>query len=230
MFAEEIALRIVSNIAYGGITRAVGGISVSIQRRQAIERSLANPKDEKTKKFKRAIDELQKVIAHRFGANTKRLDDFLNELNRSAFPEVLTETILSGTDKAASKQLFESIFYSDKDAPEFDQFSDKFFSAVEAAVRAQYDMLSGDSDLLGAISAKSNAICTKVEHLCKVIGSIKAFDAKRTLTKIRIDELRGKLCKQLETKHRYITVETTRGARKYSISKLFIEPKFARLN
>jgi hypothetical protein len=230
MFGEEVALGVISNIVYGGLTRVAGGVTVSVQRRQAIERSLTNPKDAKAKAFKRAIDDLQMVVANRFGANTQRFDDFLNELNRSAFPEILTETVLNGADNIVAKHIFDSVFQNYKETPEFKQLPDNLFSAIEVAVRAQYDMLSAESELLASISAKSNAICTKIERLVKTVDSIKLFNQQRTLTKARVDDIRVKLCKQIETKHRYITVETARGARKYSVSKLFIEPNFTRLN
>ncbi|MGJ5206039.1 NACHT domain-containing protein [Bradyrhizobium sp. HKCCYLR20261] len=230
MIGADIAIGVVSNIVYGGLTRIVGGSLVSVQRRQAIERALVNPKDEQAKRFKQAIDDVQVIIANRFESNTKRLDDFLSELNRSAFPEVITETVLKGGDSGAAKHIFDAVIENYKTTPEFKDFPAQLFQALETAVRAQYNMLSSEGELLSSIAAKSNAICYKVDSLLKTVNEIQIFNARRNLSKPRIDEIRLKLCKQIEAKHRYITVETTRGARKYSVSKLFIEPRFTRLN
>ena len=226
----DVAIGVVSNIVYGGMARVVGFSGISVQRKQAIERSLSNPKDEKTKKFQRALDDLQKVLAHRFGTNNNALNNFLAELNRSAFPEVITETILNGVDKQAARQLFNSILQNYQEKSQIEPSPEKLFNAIDTAVRAQYDLLSGENELLSATAAGTSIICTKVEYLTKVIEDIKTFNSKRTLTKTEIDEIRTRACRQLEAKYRYITVETTRGARKYSISKLFIEPKFIQLN
>ena len=178
MIGEEIALGVVSNIAYGGLTRLVGGIAGTVQRRQAIERSLVNPKDTKATKFKTAIDDFQTVVANSFGANTKRFDDFLNELSRSAFPEVLTETILSGSDDVAAKHIFNSIVQNYKDTPEFKALPSDLFSALQIAVRAQYDLLSAEGGRVGYSELRSTigrtvisgdpggGKSTTVQHIC----------------------------------------------------------------
>jgi hypothetical protein len=225
----DVAIGITSNVLYGGIARVCGAAAVSAQRKQAVEKSLHGQKDEKAKQFGKALEHLQKVVAHRFGTNTKSFDDFLKELTRSAFPEVATEVVLHGADPEGARVLFDAIL-KNYPQPEGGPSSDDLFGGIITAVKAQYDMLSGEVELLNSISTTTRGIYTKVENINRVVAQMQSFNAERSITKVQIDALRSKVCKQLEARYRYVTLETTKGQRKFSISKLFIEPRFERLS
>jgi hypothetical protein len=224
----DIAIGIISNVVYGGLSKVFGMTAVSAQRKVAIERTLSNPKDEKSKKFRRAMDDLEKVLAHRFGAHTQTMDNFLAELNRSAFPEVLTEAILTASDDAGARHLFDSILRNYPFKPSEIDLTNSLFDGINTAVRAQYDLLSQDAEILSLIGNRTKSIQTKLDALNKTIQELASHTRDRTITKQKIDHFRGKLCKLLENQYRYLTVETTRGARKFSITKLYIEPHFVR--
>lgn len=225
----DVAIGIASNVLYGGIARVCGSAVVSAQRKQAIEKSLHGQKDEKAQQFASALEHLQKVVAHRFGANTKSFDNFLRELTRSAFPEVAIEVVLHGADMEGARVLFDAIL-KNYPQPEGGPSADDLFAGIITAVKAQYDMLSGEVELLNSIKDTTKGLCTKVENINRVVAQMQTFNAERNITKAQIDALRSKVCKQLETRYRYVTLETSKGQRKFSISKLFIEPRFERLN
>jgi hypothetical protein len=222
----DIAIGVVSNIAHAGLSKCFGAFHAPIRRRQTIERLAINPKDEKSRKFARALNDLRILFGNKYELYNEGIEFLFAELTRSGFPHILTESILSASRPDAAKAIFDEIYSRIK--TETSVPKDKLYDAIETAVRAQYELLSADRALLEVIASRNKQMLDSVKNLQIALKDIKGSLGKSLINREDIANLRIKIARSLENKYRYVSVETNRGARKFTINRLFIESRFGK--
>ncbi len=217
MIAEFIT-GVVGNLTADGLARILG--TSALRRRLAIQRRLDNSA-ENTKRFRRAIDDVV-VLIGREGNYDKTTERFFNELQRSSFPHDVTTALTTGTDFRLPQSIFRDI-YSRFDFPSTTS-ADALFDRLLVAIRANYDLLSSDKELIQLIALRTNNIQNRLKGLTQELSSYQR-DSK-TISAAELDALRIETCRAYQTTYQYLSVETNKGVRKIGISKLFINPSF----
>ena len=108
--AWEFLSGFVTELAATGITRSLGIIYTPVKRRQAIDRkSSKSSPDDARDKFSAAMNDLRVLLGNRYGQYTQSVEALFNELQRSSFPGLLTNSILIGAKPNSARSLFDTL-------------------------------------------------------------------------------------------------------------------------
>lgn len=227
--AWEFAFGFITKVAAAGITRTLGLLYAPIKRRQTIDRKTTKSSAEVAKdKFSAAINDLRILLGNNYGEYTVSVEALFGELQRSTFPELLTNSILIGADPEAARSLFSTLhekYLKNGTLPASD-----LFRFIENSIRAQHDLLTADREILEFIAQQTTGLKDRLEGATSNIARMISDVAEPQISTEVIANIREDVCKALEAKYHYVPTETTRGTRRHSIRKLFIEPRFSRLD
>lgn len=221
----ELATGLFAKLTGAGLARVLGLLYGPIIRRHTIDRKSKGNSSEAAARFAKAADDLRILLGNKYGKYTTSVDALFGELQRSTFPELLIGAILVGAKPDAATDLFNALHRSH--LQEGDLPASELFALIETSVRAQYDLLTSDRDLLEFINQQVSEIRERLEHATSNIKLVMRDISDPQLPPQTINSIREKLCKAMEAKYRYVPIETTRGTRRHAIKKMFIEPRFS---
>jgi predicted NACHT family NTPase len=147
-------------------------------------------------------------------------------LERSAIPESLARTILSGSDTEAIYPAFELIFTSFSTQLSFK--ARDFFDAFHRAIRLHLEEEVQDPRLLEYITAQNKRMMRQLADISLALK--RAIDISEPIPAIKLADSRLRLARSLEVANRYITVETLQGAKRYRIKHLAVHPRLSQMD
>lgn len=216
-----VTTAIVDKFLTEGLRRSYGGLRGAVRRRQAISRTIDGYSDHENSEsihVSRALRDLSQVIGSNKGVLTTSMANFLDEIERSAIPSLIVQSILSGSDVNKIFPSFD-LLYRSIDAEMTIDSADLFSSLVEALKLSAKESVK-DPDLLEFISAQNKAHSTKLDTVLSALERARSFE--NFITYSTLVESRAKIARSIETTHRFIPVETSQGIKRCQIKKLVV--------
>ena len=225
--AAEVATGVLSNIVFEGLRRPLNALTAEVRRHDQVGRALGDRAATRSIKSAAQIDQilndLTRVIGNNQGKLTTRVAAFLAELKRTAFPEAIAQTALCGGDASPLLESFTSFYKGHAPLP----FSaEQLFNGLHQACIARIEAVD-DKALLEIIRAQHADLSERLELISLSIAN--SLHSKYSFGTDELREARLRSAKAIEAAHRYVSVETLQGAKKFKLTSLAIPGRLSEL-
>ena len=215
----EIATGVASSLVFESMKRPIFAIQAEIQRRKNISRALNDKAPAAYLAQERRVDlvvsDLARVIGNKEGKLTAPVAQFLSELQRTAFPHAVVHSALCGIGHEPLLPSFESFATRFSDIPFTPkQLLDALFEAAKVRLEAV-----NDPAMLEILRAQHGEVSNELRLLTL---SLARLSEDRLLDHATVRDLRSRVAKAVEAENRHVTVETLKGARKFTLKNLAI--------